>query len=405
MIRHGPTERRPPRLWRPFILGAALLASGSLAQAQSRVGQGCDQCHGELELLRQRVDGPDRARALLTPQSVLRGSAHGELSCTECHAGFRRFPHPETGTRTATCGSCHQAADTAWQAGVHAQPDAGNGGVAASCASCHGVHDAPPAARLAEGPGVGALNARCTACHGAVALPPADPHAGETPCAGCHGAHETHRVTDPEALVAAGHQDATCGACHADAEALWSDDAHGRVVRAARAGDADVAAERLPTCTGCHGGHGMLAAGDRAFAAASTRACADCHEKAAETYYGSYHGKAARLGSGVAATCQDCHGSHGVLPQEDPRSRVAEANLVDTCGDCHEHARPAFVQYDSHPDPFDRERNTWIWASFWMMNVLLVGVLFVFGLHTLLWWVRLLIDRGKGHGHAHGGPR
>ncbi len=78
---------------------------------------------------------------------------------------------------------------------------------------------------------------------------------------------------------------------------------------------------------------------------------------------------------------------------------VSDARLVETCGTCHEHARPAFVQYDSHPDPLNRERNPWLYYSFLFMNTLLVGVLGVFGLHTLFWWVRLEIDKRRGTAH------
>ena len=43
--------------------------------------------------------------------------------------------------------------------------------------------------------------------------------------------------------------------------------------------------------------------------------------------------------------------------------------------------------------------NAPLFYSFVFMNALLVGVLGVFGLHTALWWARLLIDRRKGVAH------
>ena len=105
----------------------------------------------------------------------------------------------------------------------------------------------------------------------------------------------------------------------------------------------------------------------------------------------------------MAATCSDCHGAHGIEPASVPTSRVAEANLVETCGDCHPKARPAFVQYDAHPDPMDRDRNPVLFYSFWFMNSLLIGTLTVFGLHTILWWIRATIDRRRGVTHHTGG--
>lgn len=378
---------------------AALLLGAGGAAAQT---SGCNLCHGEMELLRQRVESPQRARQLLVPESVHRGSAHGGLACSECHSGFGRYPHPEGSVRTATCASCHPDAEGEWSEGLHAE--APEGAVQAACAACHGLHDVRAAEDLASGPGLLELNGRCVECHPTAALSPRDPHAGEVPCSACHAPHATRAPTDPESRVAVGSQAKTCGACHTTVEASWRGDAHGRAVLAAgQAGDGDALPESLPGCIGCHGGHGMAAPGASDFAQASTQACAGCHEDAARTWHGSYHGKAALLGSDVAATCQDCHGAHGIHPSEDPRSMVARANLVDTCASCHEHARPAFVQYDSHPDPLNRARNPWIFWSFVFMNVLLVGVLSVFGLHTLLWWVRLMIDRRRGGAHAHGG--
>lgn len=379
------------------VLGAALLAGATGAAAQT---SGCNLCHGELELLRQRVQTPVEARALFVPAAAHGASAHGELACQECHRGFGRFPHGE-GTATSTCASCHEDADAAWARGIHAE--APEGSRQAGCTECHGVHDVVALADLEQEARASELNGRCVSCHATATLPPADPHAGSISCTACHGAHDTKSVDDPSSAIAVARQEETCGACHVEVEAAWRGDAHGAAVSLAAEREPAPPVESLPGCTGCHGGHGVVAVADSAFPAASTERCAACHDDAARTYYGSYHGKAARLGSAVAATCQDCHGSHGVYPRTDSRSAVAEARLVETCGGCHEHARPAFVQYDSHPDPLNRARNPWIFWSFVMMNALLVGVLGVFGLHTVLWWVRLLIDRRRGQAHAHGG--
>jgi hypothetical protein len=135
------------------------------------------------------------------------------------------------------------------------------------------------------------------------------------------------------------------------------------------------------------------------FRNAMVERCGGCHQDLASRYYDSYHGKAVRLGSEAAAACWECHLAHGVYPQEDPRSSVAQASLVETCGVCHENSRPAFVQYDSHPDFTDRERNPILFYSFWFMTALVVGTLTVFVIHTLLWWIRIGIDMRRGGGH------
>lgn len=404
------------------VIGAVAGGAAREAAAQRTAAQ-CGVCHGELELLRQHVPTLARAQELLVLPGVLERSAHGEMSCAECHRGFGRFPHPEQGTSTASCASCHPQADSAWVGGRHARRQAG-GEIGAACAACHGVHDVVDAEALAvsvppsgaRAPAVSAtvarMNAQCADCHHDEALPAHDPHAGKVACWACHEPHATHAVDAPGALIAPARQAATCGACHDSAAVAWRGDAHGAAVReaVARGGAAAVLppSPETPVCTACHGAHGMISPADSAaFSAQNVQRCGDCHQSWRETFFGSYHGKAARLGSRAAATCTDCHGAHRIFASDDPRSLVHSANLVQTCQPCHEYARPAFTQYDAHPNVFDWERNWVLTASFWFMNSLLVGVLGVFGLHTLLWWVRLTIDkrRGGGHGQHAGDPR
>jgi hypothetical protein len=379
----------------------ALLATPSGAQGQRL---DCERCHGQLELLRQQVGTLERARQLFAPHHVLAGSAHGDMSCAECHSGYTRYPHPERGLVNRSCGSCHAEAEAAWRSGLHAGTE---GGDIVACSSCHSVHAVRPAQALASGAGMLELNARCTSCHDLARLPPSDPHADRIACASCHAPHAVHDVGSPEAWVAPERQGETCGACHEEAAHAWLADAHGRGLAGDRRAEyaGRPAADRGAGCTACHGGHGMTDPRTRAFVHESVERCAACHTDAARTFFNSYHGKATALGSRVAAACFHCHGAHGVFGDDDPRSTVHSANLVETCQACHEYARPAFVLYDSHPDPLNRARNPWIFYSFVFMNALLVGVLTVFGLHTALWWVRLRIDARRGHGHGSGhGP-
>lgn len=383
--------------------GALLAALGLLMSSTVALAQepGCERCHGELELLRQNVPSLDAARALLVRSAIVAASAHGGMACADCHTGFRLYPHTPSATTTASCASCHAPADSAWAAGVHAGIADGQ---PVPCVSCHGIHDVAPAAAVgasSSDPARGVLVARCVACHATDDLPEGNPHRGEVACTACHSHHATRPPMEPSSRLAPAAQAATCGACHADEALLWSTDIHGHAVLS---GGSAPGGRRGAACTDCHGAHDMADPGDRGYAAATVDECAGCHEAAANTYYGSYHGKAARLGSSVAATCAQCHGAHGILPAADPASKVAHGNLVETCGACHEQARPAFVLYDSHPDPFNRDRNPYIYSAFWFMNSLLVFVLLVFGAHTLLWWVRIEIDKRRGIGHgAHGG--
>lgn len=362
-----------------------------LAPARLRAqGLECDRCHAELELLRQRTGSMARAEELLTPEAVLRGSAHGKLACTACHDGITQYPHAIP-VVTRSCASCHPAADSVWGGSVHAQV---RDRASVGCPACHGVHDVASRQQLRTPAGRERGNARCTACHAGQQLPATDPHAGRALCAGCHGSHD---IRGPELIGSAMHplrQLATCGACHDSVAAVWRGDVHADTLRKLlAAGVLDEDPDALPGCTACHGAHG--APRGAAMARASVGRCAACHERFAESYYESYHGQAVRLGSQAAATCADCHGAHGIRPSAEPTARTARANRVATCGACHPEAGARFVAYDAHPEPMNRERNPWVFFTFWAMNALLVGAMGLWALHTGIWWIRLVLDQRK----------
>ncbi len=63
--------------------------------------------------------------------------------------------------------------------------------------------------------------------------------------------------------------------------------------------------------------------------------CEGCHEKEAKDYGTSIHGVSHKLGASGAASCWDCHGSHGIVPVKDPLSPVFKLSLPQTCAKCH----------------------------------------------------------------------
>jgi cytochrome b subunit of formate dehydrogenase len=63
--------------------------------------------------------------------------------------------------------------------------------------------------------------------------------------------------------------------------------------------------------------------------------CGACHQDETKAYSSSIHGVSHLLGSSSAAECWDCHGSHGILPADNPASPVYKMNLPVTCGKCH----------------------------------------------------------------------
>lgn len=403
--------------------GAAATVQQAFAagRAPQQTGLRCQLCHGQPELLRQQTDSPERAERMLVPPAVLGSSAHGDMTCAECHAGFGAFPHPREGTITEGCGSCHAAADSAWSAGAHAPSerapgegsgtDAAGGGprTTAACSDCHGVHDVLPVGRLEEEEGVRGMNARCVDCHATAALPDGAPHADSVACHACHRPHDVRHVEAPESAVAPARQASTCGACHESVASEWVEDVHGSAVTAGDAPEAapeggDEQKPSPPSCTTCHGQHGMTRLAVEAAAGPEVSRCRDCHEEYADTFGDSYHGQAVSLGSPAAASCADCHTGHSIHSASNPRSSVAPANLIETCGTCHPQANASFVEFEPHADPHDRDKNPVLYWTYRFMTFLLVSVLGVFGLHTLLWILRIGVARVRGE-ETHAAPR
>ncbi|NOZ04062.1 MAG: hypothetical protein GXO92_05580 [FCB group bacterium] len=52
-------------------------------------------------------------------------------------------------------------------------------------------------------------------------------------------------------------------------------------------------------------------------------------------YWTSKHGMELKRGNEKVAICTDCHGVHGILPVDDPRSPVYDMNVPSTCSNCH----------------------------------------------------------------------
>jgi hypothetical protein len=122
---------------------------------------------------------------------------------------------------------------------------------------------------------------------------------------------------------------------------------------------ASVHADAL-TCVECHGGDPTAQRDEqkshdpaKGFRGKIPRAdipalCGDCHADPQRMHaYGlatdplaqyktSVHGQALfGRGDTNVAVCTDCHGTHGILPAQDPRAPTARVNQPRTCGKCH----------------------------------------------------------------------
>jgi nitrate/TMAO reductase-like tetraheme cytochrome c subunit len=335
-----------------------------------------------------------RAISLYVDSAALRGSVHGALLCTDCHGGgYSQVPHPE-GAGSPDCRTCHEEESHALAMSVHGQAD----NPKVSCADCHGEHDILPPrdprsqlspVRVADT--CGGCHAEAVVSKDGIATYVESAHAkivGGRPaalCTDCHGTHGILPSDRPESAVSPDRVSLTCGGCHAEIRAEYLRSVHG----AAR----QRGVVEAPTCTDCHGTHGILVPDNPSSSVYATNvpaACSKCHEeeritrkyglatKRLETYENSFHGIANRYGEAVVANCASCHGVHDILPSSDPASSIAPANLAATCGKCHVGAGANFAKGRVHVEA-TRESSTGMFyvRRFYTWLIGLLMVLFV----------------------------
>ena len=376
----------------------------AVAPCALRAQTDCLACHGDKTM--QDAQG----HSIAVDGQKFGQSIHGSLQCNNCHADIKEYPHPDH-IAPVDCKTCHADEATSLQGSVHAD------GKDHPCTSCHGdAHAIFPKtdARSAVYP----LNIprTCGNCHSTDGmakkhgLPSVYPSYMDSihgfalskegllvaaNCQSCHGSHHILRHTDPQSPTYKANIPKTCGTCHAKINDDYQGGAHGHAVASGNF--------KAPVCTDCHTAHAILQPTEAEFRMQSTPICGSCHKDKLSTYRDTFHSQLGSLGGYVeTARCWDCHGAHEIYSSNDPRSPVAKANLVKTCGRCHSGANVSFVQYQPHANAHDRKLNPALYFVRLFMNLLLVSVLTFFVIHTILWLVRSRYDQVK-RGSAEGG--
>lgn len=414
----NPLSRRPlfslRRALAPAVCCAALLltvlAAAEAAPAKDSV---CLACHGQ----------PDAKGANGRPVAVdsvaFTRSVHGQLGldCTACHtdASPQKIPHPDK-LKSVDCSTCHAQQVSQYMQTIHGTARQGGSTTAATCTDCHGKHDILPSKDPASRTNHANLEATCGACHGneklvrEANLPGGNivssfhdsihgralagaAQASAPTCTDCHGAHDIRAVDDAASRVNRARIPDTCGACHQAVEAKYAQSIHGQLLKAGNVGAA--------VCSDCHSAHAIKRHDVPAFQAAVIEQCGNCHAEYLSTYRDTFHGQVTKLGYGQVATCASCHSAHDILPASDPKSTIAPANRVATCRTCHANASANFASFDPHANRSDKARNPLYFYAATFMEWLLYGVFAFFGLHTLLWLGRLLLNKfRRPNGHS-----
>jgi nitrate/TMAO reductase-like tetraheme cytochrome c subunit len=312
-----------------FIMGVAITAGAGPQSVKPPGNDDCLACHGDADAKREN------GTSIGLDAKVFADSKHGPLDCVDCHkdlATLTEFPHPDKLAKV-NCASCHDEEGAKYHDSIHSWAKERAGLTAAAPA-----------------------------------------------CADCHGKHDIRGTDDAKARVYRANIPATCGSCHQGVIDKYD---HGVHAAAVKRGDS-----HAPVCTDCHTAHTIKRADNDTFRLAVTAECGTCHSQVVESFRRTFHGKVTELGFVRVAACADCHGAHDILPASNPASMVAKANLVQTCGRCHQGANESFVKYDPHPNPRNYARSPVMWWVNQFYTVLIAGCFGFFGLHSALWFRR-----------------
>lgn len=268
--------------------------------------------------------------------SVPAAASTGVSSCVSCHSAldeknsepvrlWERDLHKDAGIG---CHHCHGGdPDSLSSAMASSSGFVGAPGAKAGvrlCGECHSDNARLPDPTVATGQ----LAQYLSGPHGSA------PEGNRPTCVTCHGSHGIYRVTDRTSPVFPTRIAPLCITCHGpgstdEIRGPWRylDDVHGRAL-------AHATNPHAPACTGCHGAHRAAVPS----AAGVQMVCGNCHTLEYEYFQAGPHGASLqRLGE---PSCTHCHGYHGI---EAAGIDEIVGRITDNCQGCHQAGSRAFL--------------------------------------------------------------
>jgi len=321
----------------------------------------CGSCHKE--------GSPVQLQRNIPESHILENyseSMHGEgllkkglavaATCVSCHTSHDILPHTDPKSSIArrniasTCSKCHSEIELVHRKVIKGALWEKEANVLPACVDCHQPHKARKVFY-----DQGMADSDCLTCHAKIDLKSSqdgrslfvnyDQVKGsmhkQIACSQCHSEVNTSHIRPCDNIT---HK-VECSKCHESVGQEYSQSTHGQMFAKND--------PNAPTCTECHGTHGVLGRKDsksQTFPTNIPTLCGRCHrdgEQAAVRYTGvekdiirnyveSIHGKGLlKSGLTVTATCTDCHTAHRELPHTDTTSSIYPGNIAKTCGTCH----------------------------------------------------------------------
>lgn len=385
----------------------------------------CILCHSTPEFW-----ADDKARYV--PADALANDVHFQrgVKCHECHGGNptsldARLAHAGMGgdaggepgrAMTRSCGHCHEQVMAGLLQGVHQQlvNGATNTQRSMDCRTCHSdrAHAILPVKNPKSPVYLSNQVQLCGGCH-EVQLQDYERSGhghgvlksglASAACADCHGAHGIFRASNPESTLHVSRVADTCSSCHRLIKERLQRSVHGRGDGPGNATDKPAPGgetRRRPSCTDCHVGHDLPDPRSPTYRNHQADRCGDCHTELQTAYQLSMHGELSDLGYTAGAKCSDCHGAHEILPLSDPNSKMAPGNRIATCAECHEGINANLASFDPHANHRDPTRSALVFWVYRGVLTFIITVFGVFGVHSVLWFMRGLVDVRQ-----HGRPR
>jgi cytochrome b subunit of formate dehydrogenase len=172
-----------------------------------------------------KSDDPDFLKKLYVAPDTYLASAHGGITCIECHKDVT-LPSHRLGRGRVDCAACHVVQAERFHASRHA------GTVEGGCMACHGEYHTMPWNKDSASPvHPERVVYTCGSCHEDYLDTYLDTYHGifyrygnlkVARCISCHRNHEVLAADDPESTVHAANLAATCGECHEGAGASYA---------------------------------------------------------------------------------------------------------------------------------------------------------------------------------------
>ncbi len=338
---------------------------------------GCTGCHSDLDVDKLPHGKPAKVNCgncHTQEQDLYSRSLHGKAAakgdslaprCIDCHGNHDIVPVKDKRSTVAplsipfVCGKCHQEGTPVqknrdigehnilanYTESIHGEALLKKGlSVAANCASCHTAHSILPHTDPNSSIARRNIAATCTKCHSQIETVHRKTIRGELwekeanvlpACVDCHQPHKVRNVFYDNGMA-----NADCMRCHANPN-LKARDGRSMLVN-----EIEVAGSRHAkiACSQCHSEVNVSHVRPCETITHKVE-CSKCHEAVGEDFGRSIHGQLAAKNDINAPSCKECHGTHGILGKQDPRSTTFPTNIPTLCSKCHSEGKKAALRY------------------------------------------------------------